>query len=198
MQTCKLRVQVRIGLILHWIIYSLSLQNPIKCPLKPNFSELNEVLLNHDIKGGNHYTSQGWFIDLKVIIILLLCMYVWIGLDGYFLKIIFLGILGLHFHRRDEDMKGEKEREWHAAKGRRSESNLQPPRRGVNLYICAPALPTERTQPQFATLNWLFAKPFRNCPINIAIVTRHNQTVMAWICQCAWHFCERNTWYLNC
>ena len=40
-------------------------------------------------------------------------------------------------------MKGKREGEWHAAKGRRSESNPSPLHRGVNLYTWAPALPTE-------------------------------------------------------
>ena len=44
-------------------------------------------------------------------------------------------------------MKGEREGEWHASKGRKSELNPRLLRRGVNLYICAPALTTEQTRP---------------------------------------------------
>ena len=63
----------------------------------------------------------------------------------------FLGIFGLYFsedswrHERGRGREGERERErerergeWHAAKGRRSELNPGPLRRGVNLYIWAP------------------------------------------------------------
>ena len=41
----------------------------------------------------------------------------------FYFKIYFLGILGLLIDRTPEDMKGEGEGEWHAAKGRRLESN---------------------------------------------------------------------------
>ena len=55
-------------------------------------------------------------------------------------------------------MKGEREGEWHAAKGRRPESNSDPLRRGVNLYIWGSTLPTELSGHPSSTN---FKVPFR-------------------------------------
>ena len=55
----------------------------------------------------------------------------------------FWGILGLYLTGPLNTWKARERGKWHAAKGRRSESNTGPLRWGVNLYIWVPALPTE-------------------------------------------------------